>query len=640
MRRRYATLFGVLVMVMGIGSVAVTPVSADNENIVVKVANGKVRAATIPVQGGGVKVMPQISAGTVSAAQKAPGLDGSDVRADNSAAGGVMDSLGVATKTLGCSDRNPDGNVRVNQDCTFRRQAEEIIKYNVTDPNNLVAGQNDSRVGFNHCGFDYSFNGGKTWGDGLPPFWQHINQPQAVHAIVPNTPGTFHTYDAASDPALATDADGRAFFSCVVFDVASNASAVFVTASPAGAGGSFYNNLPEFGSRYVVAEDNSATVAHDKQFIIADSFAGSPNKNNVYITWTVFRFSPKCGPQPNPTGIENYCSSPIFGSMSTDHAVTWSKPEEISGSSVKLCSFGNFFDPTRSPNACDFDQGSDPIVRPDGSLVVVFNNGNTAATDPNAQTLSLLCHPSGDSVAGTAHMNCGAPGFVGSDVIVGEPGCDFGRGPEECIPGAFIRTNDFPRIAVNRQNGHVYSTWQDYTGGEFNLRLAMTTDGVNWTDAAKSVNPDSGKDHYFPAIDIGTQNGEGNDNNNGDHVGVSYYRTDRVPGENKPGVVFAPGQPGVQAENSDYDLAGGRSLNTPYDARKISPTFPPPDGNQLGFNGDYSGLIVIGSTAHPIWSDTRNTAPTTTPSQGVVHDEDIFTTGIALPDGRGDGGGD
>jgi len=49
---------------------------------------------------------------------------------------------------------------------------------------------------------------------------------------------------------------------------------------------------------------------------------------------------------------------------------------------------------------------------------------------------------------------------------------------------------------------------------------------------------------------------------------------------------------------------------------------------------------VIGNTAHPIWSDTRNTAPTTTPSQGVVHDEDIFTVGIALPDGRGDGGGD
>jgi hypothetical protein len=618
-------------MVMGIGSVAVTPVSADNENIVAKVAQGKVKAATIPIDGG-VRVMPQISAGTVSAAQKAPSLDASDVRADNTADGGVMNSLGVATRTLGCSDRNTDGNVRVNQDCTFRRQAEEIIKYNVKDPNNLVAGQNDSRVGFNHCGFDYSFNGGKTWGDGLPPFWQHINSPQfdGIHTIAGGN-GDLHTYDAASDPALATDADGRSFFSCVVFDIASNASAVFVTASPAGAGGSFYNNIPELGSRYVVAEDNSPTVAHDKQFIIADSFAGSPNKNNVYITWTVFMLTP----------AGNYKSSPIFGSMSTDHAVTWSKPEEISGSSATLCFFGNFFDPTRDPHACDFDQGSDPIVRPDGSLVVVFNNGNTAANNPNGQQLSVFCHPSGDSVAGTAHMNCSAPGLVGTDASAGEPLCDFGRGPEECIPGAFIRTNDFPRIAVNRENGNVYSTWQDYRNGEFDIQLAMTSDGTTWTDAAKKVNPDSGKDHYFAAIDIGTQNGDGNDKK-GDHVGVSYYRTDRVPSENTTPVAgFAPGvNPGVQAENSDYDLSGGRNLDTPYDARRISPTFPPPDGNQAGFNGDYSGLIVIGNTAHPIWSDTRNTAPTTTPSQGVVHDEDIFTVGIALPDGRGEGGGD
>ena len=31
---------------------------------------------------------------------------------------------------------------------------------------------------------------------------------------------------------------------------------------------------------------------------------------------------------------------------------------------------------------------------------------------------------------------------------LGEPKCDFGRGPEECVPGPYIRTNDFPRIVT------------------------------------------------------------------------------------------------------------------------------------------------------------------------------------------------
>src|SRR5438876_131860 len=56
-------------------------------------------------------------------------------------------------------------------------------------------------------------------------------------------PGTGHTYDAASDPAVAMDSRGRGYFSCVMFDVASNASGLFVTQSPEGAHGSFFFNV-------------------------------------------------------------------------------------------------------------------------------------------------------------------------------------------------------------------------------------------------------------------------------------------------------------------------------------------------------------------------------------------------------------
>ena len=144
--------------------------------------------------------------------------------------------------------------------------------------------------------------------------------------------------------------------------------------------------------------------------------------------------------------------------MSTDHAQTWSTLEEISGNSSRLCLFGDFFDPTRNPNDCDFDQGSDPSVLPNGDLEVIFNSGNTAANNPNAQQLGVHCSPSGSSPAGTAHLNCSAPSKVGDDIIAGEPLCDFGRGPEECVPGPYIRTNDFPRIGVNRTNGDLFAT--------------------------------------------------------------------------------------------------------------------------------------------------------------------------------------
>jgi hypothetical protein len=624
-------------------------------------ASGHQKPGKLTVTRGGktiTKTLPFLSGGTINAAEQAcddaivvkncderlTGADGSgDVVVDGNASAGGQGSGGSGpAHSLGCGNRTSSGNKRVNQDCTYRRQAEEEQVYNPADPNNLVAGQNDSRVGFNQCGTDFSTNNAKNWGDELPPFRQKLNNPagQEPTGSDPNRhtigggPGTFHTYDAGSDPALAADSSGRTFFSCVTFDVATNASGLYVTMSPVGAQGSFYYN---WTSRpFTVAEDNNGLVFHDKNFIAADIYKSSPNRDNVYVTWTVFRF--------DTSG--NYERSPIYGSMSTDHAIHWSTPEEISGISP-LCQFGDAFDPTQSPNACNFDQGSDPVVLPNGDVEVVFNNGNTPTV--NAQQLAVHCHPTGSSPAGTAQMNCAPPTKVGDDVAVGEPQCDFGRGPEECIPGAFIRTNDFPRILTeNTQNNHLYSVWQDYRNGEYDIQMSQSLDGgLTWHEVG-TVNPDRGLDHYFPAVDQSPQLG--------DRVGSSYYRTDRVPNENTPGgtftgsSVFAPcnsaGNPpagsdfcvGVQASNSDYVLAGGTGAQTPYDFKVISPVFPPPDGIQAGFNGDYSGLVINkGSDAHPIWSDTRNVDPYA-PSNGVIHDEDVFTDNVGLPNGKGNTG--
>ena len=632
-----------------LGGLVVTPASVSAEDSVVKqFATGKLNPAVIDT-GRGTKNAPAISPGTLAAALSA--IDVADLREEEADAAAAAEpalflgDLGVSRTANGCRARNSDGNVRVNQDCTFRRQAEEVIEINPSDPTNIIAGHNDSRIGFNHCGFDYSLDGGGTWGDGLPPFWQRTNSPNqdVPSAANPNRntilggAGTDHTYDAASDPGVAFDSSNRAFFSCVVFDVNSNASGLLVTQSPQGAGGAFYDNVPAPpGRAFVVVEDNAPVgahqlVFHDKGFITADSFAKSPNRDNVYVTWTVFEFNARCG-KPTQANPAPFCASPIFGSMSTNHGVTWSTPEEISGS-ASLCANGNFFDKTRPFNACDFNQGSDPQVMPDGSLAIVFFNQNTRSV--NDQQLAIVCHPRGSSTAGTAHLNCAAPTRVGDDISTGEPQCDFGRGLEECIPGPWIRTNDFPRIARDDGNGALYAVWQDFRNAEFDIQISRSTDGGKTWKSGGTVNPSTGFDHYFAAVDIGDAN----------MAAVSYYQSDRVANENTiPRGGFAPctptSRPGscqadVRTKPSRYFLAGKQqaaaTIVTPFVAERISPDFAPPDGNQAGFNGDYSGIAVTGTTAHPIWSDTRNTAPGTSPSQDVVHDEDVFTAGMAIP---------
>lgn len=629
--RRTITLLGLIAIAAGALSTAALPAAAK-DSVAKRAAKGDLMPAILKTQTGGQiveKQMPFLSDSTIISAKFA--LDeeedkevAADVAsgADFGLAGGT--ATGSGPGSLGCASRDKGkGNKRVNQDCTFRRQAEESIAFNPANPVQLTAGQNDSRVGFNQCGIDFSTDNGKHWGDMLPPFRQRFNSPQSDG---PNTivggQGTNKTYDFGSDPAVAWDSQGRAFFSCLMLDIGTDATGLYVVASPPGAAGSFYFNIPQFGRSFIVVEDNSPAASHDKNFLTADAYPNSPNRDNVYTTWTVFNFT--CGPAHNA-----YCSSEIWGSMSTNHAQTWSRPELVSGISANLCQFGDFFNPAADANACNFDQGSDLKALPNGDLEVIFNNGNTPTV--NNQQLAVHCAPAGSSVAGTAHLNCAPPTLIGTDVLAGAPRCNFGR---FCIPGHYIRTNDYPRLAVNTDNGHLYAVWQDYRNQEWDIQMAHSTDGGLTWGADGTVNPDRGVDHYFAAVDIAEVS-------NGDRVGVSYYRTDRVAGENTPGhpaFTFAAtatcGPSGTGVCNGDYVLSGGTGSETPFDFKVVSPSFPPPDGIQAGFNGDYSGLAIPkGSEAHPIWSDTRNADPYA-PQNGLVHDEDVFTDTVGLPNGN------
>ncbi len=179
-----------LALLLGLATVATVLLVAGGspalgskpDRIIKGIATGAIKDPTITSTKNGhtvVRPVPFLSNGVVDAAQQALGIVNGDDRLEGADATPDMkfSDVGSTKETLGCAKRGGK-NVRVNQDCSFRRQAEEEITYNPADPKNLIAGQNDSRVGYNQCGIDWSTDNGNHWGDLLPPFRQHENAPQ------------------------------------------------------------------------------------------------------------------------------------------------------------------------------------------------------------------------------------------------------------------------------------------------------------------------------------------------------------------------------------------------------------------------------------------------------------------------------
>jgi hypothetical protein len=616
---------GFVALVAFVGSlVGVQWASSSSQGIVPRlIAEGKLKPAVIHLKNGHLKRLPFFSGGILSTIEGSSA--GQATHASRSAAG-----IGADVDSLGCSDRARGRDVRVNQDCTYRRQAETNIAYNPTDPRNLVAGMNDSIVGWNQTSLDFSLDGGNHWGSvSTAPFRYRLNAPETLFKTPadPNrhtftgTPGTFHSYDVCSDPYVAFDSAGRAFYTCIAFDIASNAGLVFVVPSLPNAKASSFDQVyapsdltaPASGREHIVMEDNSPAASPDGPKVAADAYPNSPTRDTVYSSFTRFNFT--CG-----SNSDEYCYSKIALSMSTDHGFTWSTPQQVSGFNKHLCVLGNALDATESPRACNFNGHSDMAVLPNGDLIVTFENGNTPAEDQ--QILSVLCHPRGDSTNGTASLNCGPPHKVADEILTGAPQCaDVGT----CSPGAYIRTPEetSQRIAVNQRTGTLYDTWYDYRNGEWDVFIARSTNGGRQWSKPTRVNPDTGTDHYFAAVDVDEQTGR---------VAVTYARTGRVPNENTtPDGGFAPGMPGVQDRQSDYVLAWGRAyLQGRFHFRVLSPRTPAPDGNQAGFNGDYNDIVVTPEgRAHPIWSDTRVRVPDPR-FYGSSVDEDAYTTSKSI----------
>jgi hypothetical protein len=474
----------------------------------------------------------------------------------------------------------------VNQDCSLRRQAEEVLAINPIDPDNLIAGQNDSRIGFNHCGYDFSMDGGRTWGDMLPPFFQYILKDG-------------HTADACSDPTATFDAAGNAYAGGLLFDINSAASAFVVMKSNTGINGAFFHSpLVQSFQTYrdtpvgVITSDDDGIIFNDKEFIVADSQPRSIKQNNVYGTWTRFGAT----------------DSPIYFSQSTDGGATWSKGIEISGVNGTACTFGSG---EANPNACDQDQGSHPIVGPDGTVYVAFGNGNTPTLGVN-QHMVVSCAPANDcskTASWTAPVKISDDFGTQPSGPVASTACAGGR---QCLPPNGYRLDDFVEGSLSADNsGNLYFVWADFRNGAANCNpngsaatattpcdndvfySYSTNGGATWS-AATNLTP---KSTFGPTAQWMPWSGV---TANGTTLWVAYY--DRsygncettgcnditLAGVNRP----ATGSPRVSYHRiTTSSMPNLVVANNPLEA---------------GFLGDYMWLTVDArGRPNIVWADTR-----------------------------------
>jgi hypothetical protein len=303
-------------------------------------------------------------------------------------------------------------NVLVNQDTAAAPQNETSIAVDPNNANRIVASANDyvsrtwscaingtpcSALGDAYSGTYFSNNGGATW-------CCTSTDPAHLGTLIPGvTRLSGGIYDAGGDPAVAFDSQGHVFYAGLGFNRTSAPNTVAVNKGTFDGAGNLSWDPPVF-----INQTTSPAILNDKEWIAVDSHASSAFRDNVYVTWTRYKFSAHTG---------RYVQSPIFFVRSTDGGATFSSPKSISGNVL-------------------YGQGSRPVVGPDGTLYV-FWDGSTRLASLNSTYVVK-------STNGGATFS--SPIAI-SNLTDSSP-----------LKNTVFRVNSFPAAAA-APNGDLYATW-------------------------------------------------------------------------------------------------------------------------------------------------------------------------------------
>jgi hypothetical protein len=326
------------------------------------------------------------------------------------------------------------------------------------------------------------------------------------------------------------------------------------------------------------------SIIHDKEYVAVDN-SGGPHDGRVYVTWTLFQFDVNTG---------SFLNAPIVMAYSDDNGDTFSSPLEISGSSASLC-------PVPSPggpaNACNNDQFSSPVVLPDGTLVVGFENGNPASA-PEDQYLTVRVNPDTFVVQGP---------FKVSDVFDGPNDYPINSDGRQTLCNSNFRVNSvgniasgpggvlyaviaddrqhagqfpFPTFVGNRQSGYACPNG---LMTDVDVLLSKSSDGgFSWSTLVR-VNQDpsaDNKDQWFPWVAVNRQG----------RVGVVFFDRRRDAG-NKIARTFLALSHDGGAHFRDFEVS---RFGSNFDNAFFG------GGN---FIGDYNGMAVkLSGEFVPVWT--------------------------------------
>jgi len=470
------------------------------------------------------------------------------------------------------------GNIRMNCDSIILVHNELTISVDPADSNHIVAGSNDLEL-FNLgravvqrviAAYYTSTDGGTTWLNG------HIQ------------PGGF-TFNG--DPSVAFNKNlGLVHYGTVAFN-GGQQEAGFAT-STIQVNTSSDGGLT-FGRPVVVARGAGVTVVNDKPYVTVDNNPTSPYFGRLYVTYTRFLFEQ----------LGNYLQSPIYLSFSDDGAETFSGPQQISGTSTTLCS-----QPAIPANAgiCNEDQLSSPVVGPDGTLYVAFENQEHAQTPGQFRNQYLVVRSTdggatfGDPVSAVFPIYDGVTDYPisingrqslsDSQFRVNSAGnmtVDLTSGPASSSTSLYIAFSD-------NRNGTVASTNTDI------VVVKSTDGGTSWNVPVVLT---SANDQFYPWATVGP---DGN-------VRVAFSDRSYDPSNIQYGETLASSFDGGTFFSS---LRVDTGLSNPNDSRFV--TNGGTTNGKATFIGDYNGLdIGPDLVLHPAWTDMRTSAyPNPPPGTG------------------------
>jgi len=515
-----------------------------------------------------------------------------------------------------------------------------------------VSSYNDYRRGDGTCGGSYSLDGGRDWADATTPNG-------FVRGTFVGKPREY--WQGGGDTSVAWDTRGNAYLSCQVFNrgagVSPNAdqSSAFYVYRSTGTNGASWN----FAGRPVAELNDTAGVGAsllDKQLLTVDASVSSPFRDRLYVSWTTFAADG---------------TAYIFEAFSADYGETFSAPVLVSGDS-DLCptTFGL---PTPS-GRCNENQFSQPFTGPDGALYVTWANFNNsvshgipggAAVVPQDNRNQMLIAKSTDGGA-----TFSAPVKVGDyydlpDCATYQNGLDAGR---ECVPekggttNSIFRATNYPSGAVNPRTAAVVVTYGSYINRHSNEGNGCTptgfaANGLNTFDGVKtagacnndillSVSRNGGAS--FTGTTTDPRRMPTVTNTAGQAVSDQFWQWAAITRAGTLAVSYYDRQYGTDELTgfSDVSVSTTANLRSVEVRKATSSPSPPPTQFAGTFWGDYAGLAVTGSTAHPMWSDTRAAALFLCPGTGVVgtpptvctataangpaNDQDVLTAAVGI----------